>query len=103
MADRKVLLDTLERHFGYRTFKPFQEEIITDILEGRDVLGIIATGGGKSLCYQLPAILSGGLTVVVSPLIALMKDQVDDLKANGIAAATLNSSMGIGEIRFHTA
>jgi ATP-dependent DNA helicase RecQ len=98
MADRKVLLDTLERHFGYRTFKPFQEEIITDILEGRDVLGIIATGGGKSLCYQLPAVLSGGLTVVVSPLIALMKDQVDSLNANGIAAATLNSSMGIGEI-----
>jgi ATP-dependent DNA helicase RecQ len=98
MADRKVLLDTLERHFGYRTFKPFQEEIITDILEGRDVLGIIATGGGKSLCYQLPALLSGGLTIVVSPLIALMKDQVDSLKANGIAAATLNSSMGIGEI-----
>jgi ATP-dependent DNA helicase RecQ len=99
MADRTVLLDTLERHFGYRTFKPFQEEIITDILEGRDVLGIIATGGGKSLCYQLPAILSGGLTIVVSPLIALMKDQVDALKANGIAAATLNSSMNLGEIR----
>jgi ATP-dependent DNA helicase RecQ len=99
MADRKALLDTLERHFGYRTFKPFQEEIVTDILEGRDVLGIIATGGGKSLCYQLPALLSGGLTVVVSPLIALMKDQVDSLKANGIAAATLNSSMNPGEIR----
>jgi ATP-dependent DNA helicase RecQ len=99
MTDRKVLLDTLERHFGYRTFKPFQEEIITDILEGHDVLGIIATGGGKSLCYQLPAIMSGGLAVVVSPLISLMKDQVDDLKANGIAAATLNSSMSLGEIR----
>jgi ATP-dependent DNA helicase RecQ len=99
MADRKALLDTLERHFGYRAFKPFQEEIITDILEGRDVLGIIATGGGKSLCYQLPAIMSGGLTIVVSPLIALMKDQVDSLRANGIAAATLNSSMNPGEIR----
>ncbi len=99
MADRKVLLDTLERHFGYRTFKPYQEEIITDILAGHDVLAIIATGGGKSLCYQLPALLSGGLAIVVSPLISLMKDQVDDLKANGIAAATLNSSMGLGEIR----
>jgi ATP-dependent DNA helicase RecQ len=98
MADRKVLLDTLERHFGYRTFKPFQEEIITDILAGHDVLAIIATREGKSLCYQLSAPLSGDLAIVVSPLISLMKDQVDDLKANGIAAETLNSSMGLGEI-----
>lgn len=98
MADRKLLLDTLEKNFGYRAFKPFQEEIVTDVLGGRDVLAIIATGGGKSLCYQLPALLSDGLTIVVSPLISLMKDQVDDLLANGIPAATLNSSMGYDEI-----
>jgi ATP-dependent DNA helicase RecQ len=99
MIDRKLLHDTLEQHFGYKTFRPFQEEIITDISEGHDVLAIIATGGGKSLCYQLPALLSGGLTIVVSPLISLMKDQVDDLVANGISAATLNSSMSIHDIR----
>ncbi len=99
MGDRKLLLDTLERYFGYRTFRPFQEEIINDLMEGRDVLAIIATGGGKSLCYQLPALLSGGVTIVISPLIALMKDQVDDLLANGIAAATLNSSMSLNDIR----
>jgi ATP-dependent DNA helicase RecQ len=99
MADSKLLRDTLERYFGYRTFRPFQEEIVTDILEGRDVLAIIATGGGKSLCYQLPAVVSGGVTIVISPLIALMKDQVDDLLANGIAAATLNSSMSLEDIR----
>jgi ATP-dependent DNA helicase RecQ len=99
MVDGKLLRDSLEQKFGYRTFKPFQEEIVTDLLEGRDVLAIIATGGGKSLCYQLPAILSGGVTIVISPLIALMKDQVDDLLANGIAAATLNSSMSPNDIR----
>ena len=98
MIDRKLLHDTLEQHFGYKTFRPFQEEIITDISEGRDVLAIIATGGGKSLCYQLPALLSGGVSFV-SPLISLMKDQVDDLLANGISAATLNSSMSLHEIR----
>jgi ATP-dependent DNA helicase RecQ len=99
MIDRKLLSDTLERYFGYRTFRPFQEEIVTDLMDGHDVLAIIATGGGKSLCYQLPAILSGGVTIVISPLIALMKDQVDDLQANGIAAATLNSSMSLNDIR----
>ena len=99
MPDRQLLLETLERYFGYRGFRPFQEEIIASVLSGHDVLAIIATGGGKSLCYQLPAIVSGGLTIVISPLISLMKDQVDDLLASGISAATLNSSMGIGEIR----
>ena len=87
----------LERYFGYTSFLPHQEEIIDAVLAGRDVLAVMATGGGKSLCYQLPGLVFGGLTVVVSPLIALMKDQVDGLRANGIAAATINSSLGYGE------
>ncbi len=84
---------TLERYYGYSAFLPYQEEIVRDILRKRDVLAVLATGGGKSLCYQLPALVTGGLTVVVSPLISLMKDQVDTLAAQGIAAATLNSSL----------
>lgn len=87
----------LEKYFGYTSFLPHQEEIIDSVLAGRDVLAVMATGGGKSLCYQLPALVFGGLTVVVSPLIALMKDQVDGLRANGIPAATINSSLGRGE------
>ncbi len=89
----------LEKHFGYTSFLPHQEEIIDAVLAQRDVLAVMATGGGKSLCYQLPALVFGGLTVVVSPLIALMKDQVDGLRANGIPAATINSSLGYGERR----
>lgn len=89
----------LEKYFGYTSFLPHQEEIIDAVLAGRDVLAVMATGGGKSLCYQLPALVFGGLTVVVSPLIALMKDQVDGLRSNGITAATLNSSLGYGEQR----
>ena len=87
----------LERYFGYTSFLPHQEAIIDAVLAGKDVLAVMATGGGKSLCYQLPGLVFGGLTVVVSPLIALMKDQVDGLRANGIAAATINSSLGYGE------
>ncbi len=85
--------EMLEKYFGYTTFRPLQEEIIDAVLAGRDVFAVLATGGGKSLCYQLPALLLGGLTVVVSPLISLMKDQVDALAANGIPAATINSTM----------
>ena len=87
----------LEKYFGYSSFLPHQEEIIDAVLAKRDVLAVMATGGGKSLCYQLPALAFSGLTVVVSPLIALMKDQVDGLRANGIPAATINSSLGYGE------
>jgi ATP-dependent DNA helicase RecQ len=87
----------LEKYFGYTSFLPHQEMIVDAVLAGRDVLAVMATGGGKSLCYQLPALVLGGLTVVVSPLIALMKDQVDGLRANGVTAATLNSSLGYGE------
>lgn len=83
----------LKQHFGYDEFRPRQEAIISNALAGRHSLVIMPTGGGKSLCYQLPALALGGLTLVVSPLIALMKDQVDGLRANGIAAEFINSSL----------
>jgi ATP-dependent DNA helicase RecQ len=94
-----ALAAALKRHFGYESFRPLQESIIQDSLDGRDVFALLPTGGGKSLCYQLPALIRGGLTVVVSPLIALMKDQVDGLAANGIAATFLNSTLGEKEAR----
>src|SRR5439155_14742651 len=80
-------------------FRPLQEQIITDALTGKDVLALLPTGGGKSLCFQLPAMARPGLTVVVSPLIALMKDQVDALQASGVPATFLNSSLAPGESR----
>ena len=83
----------LKWHFGYDEFRPGQAEIISNALAGRHSLVVMPTGGGKSLCYQLPALAMGGLTLVVSPLIALMKDQVDALRANGIAAEFLNSTL----------
>ena len=89
----------LKKYYGYSTFKPGQEEIISSILSGREVLGIMPTGGGKSVCYQLPALLMPGLTLVISPLIALMKDQVDALNELGITAACVNSGMEAGQIR----
>ncbi len=85
--------DTLRKVFGFSTFRPNQERIVQAIVEGRDVFAVMPTGGGKSLCYQLPAVLLPGTCVVISPLIALMKDQVDGAKANGIRAACLNSSL----------
>src|SRR4051812_71082 len=89
----------LKRTFGYGSFRPLQREICEASLAGRDVFALLPTGGGKSLCYQLPALVRDGLTVVVSPLIALMKDQVDALVANGIAATFLNSTLGEEESR----
>ena len=93
------LLPLLKQYFGFRSFRPLQEEIIRDALAGRDVFALLPTGGGKSLCFQLPAMTRGGLTVVVSPLIALMKDQVDALQASGVPATFLNSSLPAGEAR----
>ena len=93
------LSTTLKRVFGYGEFRPYQREIIDASLAGRDVLALLPTGGGKSLCFQLPALVRPGLTIVVSPLIALMKDQVDSLRASGVAATFLNSSLGSADAR----
>jgi ATP-dependent DNA helicase RecQ len=93
------LARTLKQTFGYDDFRPLQREIIETSLTGRDVVALLPTGGGKSLCFQLPALLRDGLTVVVSPLIALMKDQVDQLEAAGVAATYLNSSLKADEAR----
>ncbi len=89
----------LKQYFGFASFRPLQEEIIRDALAGKDVFALLPTGGGKSLCFQLPAMAQTGLTVVVSPLIALMKDQVDALQASGVPATFLNSSLAAGESR----
>jgi ATP-dependent DNA helicase RecQ len=89
---QRPILDLLKTHFGYETFLPNQEEIIKNVFDQKDTIAIMPTGGGKSLCFQLPALALEGTTIVISPLIALMKDQVDALKANGISAEFFNSS-----------
>lgn len=94
-----ALNQKLKDVFGYDSFRPHQQEIVESFLAGRDVLAVLPTGAGKSLCYQLPAVIRHGLTVVVSPLIALMKDQVDQLEASGVAATFLNSTLGAVESR----
>ena len=86
-------IEALERHFGHGGFLDGQDEVIERITSGRDGLVVMPTGGGKSLCYQLPALCFEGVTLVVSPLIALMKDQVDALVAKGIAATLINSTV----------
>ncbi|MES2694231.1 MAG: DNA helicase RecQ [Verrucomicrobiota bacterium] len=89
----------LKRTFGYGSFRPLQREICEASLDGKDVFALLPTGGGKSLCFQVPALARGGLTLVVSPLIALMKDQVDQLQASGVAATFLNSTLDADESR----
>ena len=91
-------LQILKRYFGYESFRPLQEDALNALMENKDVLLLMPTGGGKSLCFQLPAMMKEGTALVVSPLIALMKDQVEALRANGIEAEFINSSLSNNEI-----
>ena len=95
-AVKAFMLNLLKTHFGFDQFRPLQEEIIRCVMAQRDALVLMPTGGGKSLCFQLPALMLPGLTLVISPLIALMKDQVDALQANGIPAEFINSTLTRG-------
>lgn len=88
----------LQKYYGYPDFRDGQKKIVQNLLEGRDTLGILPTGGGKSICYQVPALLLPGLTLVISPLISLMKDQVDALTTAGIPAAFINSTLSGKEV-----
>ncbi|MBJ2124151.1 DNA helicase RecQ [Flavobacterium sp. IB48] len=97
----EILHTTLKENFGFEKFRPNQETIINTILSGQDTLAIMPTGGGKSICFQLPALILPGITVVISPLIALMKDQVDSLKTNGISACYINSSQSSQEQQYY--
>jgi ATP-dependent DNA helicase RecQ len=101
MITSQILHDSLKENFGFEKFRTNQEQIINTILSGQDTLAIMPTGGGKSICFQLPALLFPGITIVISPLIALMKDQVDSLKANGIQACFINSSQSNEEQQLH--
>lgn len=91
--DSTVIRNILKKHWGYESFRPLQEDIIMSVLSGRDTLGLMPTGGGKSITFQVPAMALPGLTVVVTPLISLMKDQVDNLKRRRVKAVYLHSGM----------
>src|SRR6266849_4677461 len=94
---KRIILE----HWGYPTLRPFQEQAMKAVLDDRDSLVVLPTGGGKSLCYQAPAVLRGDTTVVVSPLISLMKDQVDSLRTCGVPAVQIDSSLSLEERRAH--
>src|SRR5438874_10856741 len=93
------LRERLQELFGLEEFRPAQREVIEEVLAGRDVLCVMPTGAGKSLCYQLPAAVGGGLSVVVSPLISLMQDQVQQLRDEGLAASFINSTQSAAQQR----
>ncbi|MEO1718085.1 MAG: DEAD/DEAH box helicase, partial [Planctomycetota bacterium] len=96
---QEAMSDSAERVWGFRAFRPLQADAVRAVVEGRDSLVVLPTGGGKSLCYQLPPLLTDRLTLVVSPLIALMQDQVDGLRLNGYPAAALHSQIDDDEVR----
>src|SRR6478609_2401425 len=91
------LKQIIQKHWGFASFRPLQEDAMRAVLDGRDSLLVLPTGGGKSLCFQAPAVLRGGTTIVLSPLIALMKDQVDSLQSVGIPAVQIDSSLSATE------
>ena len=96
--DMQTPLEVLRKYWGYDSFRPMQEEIVASALEGRDVLAILPTGGGKSICFQVPSLMKEGIAIVVTPLIALMKDQVQNLNSRGIKALCINAGMGRREV-----
>lgn len=105
MTDNDKLLTALKTYFGYDSFRPGQREIINEIINNRPVLAVLPTGAGKSICFQLPSLLRRGVTLVISPLISLMKDQAEALSKRGIPAAYLDSSLSgnaYGKILYDT-
>ena len=90
---------TLQKYYGYNTFRPLQEEIINAVLAKKDTLAVLPTGAGKSICFQIPALMNEGLCLVISPLIALIKDQVENLKKKGIGVLSIYSGMSFTEVK----